>query len=67
MRERATTAPNAPVVSRRIATGEALMPYVDLDPVRSTTQAEISRHAAQNDVEASRDVACACRGSLSFH
>jgi putative transcriptional regulator len=54
-------APDGTVAARRSDTGEVLEPQVDLDRVRRTTEAEIARHAAEDDAEARRDAAAYAR------
>jgi putative transcriptional regulator len=49
------------MVARRADTGEVLVPQVDLDRVRRTTEAEIARHAAEDDAEARRGAAAYAR------
>ena len=51
IRARVTIGPDGTVVARRSDTGEVLASQVDLDRVRRTTEAEIARHAAEDDVE----------------
>ena len=61
IRARVTVEPDGTVSARRVDTGEVLVPRVDLDRVRRTTEAEIARHEAEDDAEARRDAAAYAR------
>jgi hypothetical protein len=55
------TADGRLVRRRRGGFEETLVPRIDLDRVRRTTEAEIGQHAAEDDAEARRDAAAYAR------
>lgn len=61
IRARVTMTPDGTVIARCSDTGEALVPQVDLVRVRHTTEAEIARHAAEDDAGVLRDAAAFAR------
>ena len=61
MQAKVTIAPDGMLVVRRADTDEILVPQVDLERVRLTTEAEIAAQAAEDDAAARRDAAAYAR------